>query len=34
MSAGLWVGVAVALVVGIGGVLYATVFFKQFSKKD
>lgn len=34
MSAGLWVGVAVALVVGVGGVLYAAGFFKQFSKKS
>ena len=34
MSAGLWIGVITALVVGVGGVLYATGFFKQFSNKD
>lgn len=34
MSGGLWVGVVIALVAGIGGVLWATGFFKQFSKKN
>lgn len=34
MSAGLWIGVVVALAVGIVGVLYAAGFFKQFSKKS